>query len=106
MGLAKDWNVSKEEAQDTLDKWFADRPEVLRWQEATIKKAMETGYTETLMGRLRHLPDINHSKYYVIFFYFCTFIIMYRTTQIELQGETMRKELQSILRCKVVPLML
>ena len=59
MGLAKDWGVSKEEAQKTLDLWYADRPEVLKWQEDTIGKASRTGYTETLMGRLRHLPDVN-----------------------------------------------
>jgi len=59
MGLSKDWDVTPEEAQGTLDLWYSDRPEVLAWQEATISKASRTGYTETLMGRLRHLPDVN-----------------------------------------------
>ena len=27
-GLSKDWNVSLEEAQETVNKWYADRPEV------------------------------------------------------------------------------
>lgn len=27
-GLAKDWNVSIDEAKETLDRWYADRPEV------------------------------------------------------------------------------
>ena len=27
-GLASDWNVTVEEAKDTLDKWYKDRPEV------------------------------------------------------------------------------
>ena len=27
-GLAKDWKVSTKEAQETLDRWFEDRPEV------------------------------------------------------------------------------
>ena len=27
-GLAKDWKVSLEEAQETVDRWYADRPEV------------------------------------------------------------------------------
>lgn len=68
MGLAKDWNVTQEEAQETLDRWYSDRPEVLLWQEKTINKASRTGYTDTLMGRLRHLPDINSRK--LVFFSF------------------------------------
>ena len=27
-GLSKDWKVSLEEAKDTVDRWYADRPEV------------------------------------------------------------------------------
>lgn len=58
-GLAKDWNVSTKEAQETLDRWFSDRPEVLQWQQKTIAEAHRTGYTRTLLGRYRHLPHIN-----------------------------------------------
>src|SRR3989338_8054834 len=50
LGLARDWNVSRKEAQDTLDRWYADRPEVLAWQKATIRAAHELGYTETMLG--------------------------------------------------------
>eukprot|EP00750_Incisomonas_marina_P009985 INCI16205.2.p1 GENE.INCI16205.2~~INCI16205.2.p1 ORF type:complete len:844 (-),score=149.57 INCI16205.2:102-2633(-) len=57
-GLAKDWKVSTKEAQETLDRWFEDRPEVRQWQADVIRRAHETGYTRTLMGRYRHLPDI------------------------------------------------
>ncbi len=35
-GLAKDWNVTVREAQNTLDLWYKDRPEVMDWQ---VKKA-------------------------------------------------------------------
>jgi hypothetical protein len=31
-GLAKDWGVSHKEAEDTVDKWYSDRPEVRQWQ--------------------------------------------------------------------------
>lgn len=27
-GLSKDWKVSLEEAQETVERWYADRPEV------------------------------------------------------------------------------
>jgi DNA polymerase-1 len=58
-GFAKDWNVSTTEAQETLDKWYADRPEVRLWQQRMIAYAHETGFTRTLLGRYRRLPDIN-----------------------------------------------
>jgi DNA polymerase-1 len=45
-----------------LGRRYSDRPEVLQWQENTIRTARKTGYTKTLMGRYRPLPDINHSK--------------------------------------------
>ncbi len=28
LGLSKDWGVTLSEAKDTLEKWYADRPEV------------------------------------------------------------------------------
>jgi len=57
-GLSKDWGVSPQEAKALLDAWYADRPEVLQWQTDVIAKAKKTGYTTTLMGRRRQLPDI------------------------------------------------
>ncbi|EQC28659.1 hypothetical protein SDRG_13536 [Saprolegnia diclina VS20] len=56
-GLAKDFNVSREEAAKTLERWYADRPEVKKWQEQAIQTARLFGYTRTLMGRYRMLPD-------------------------------------------------
>lgn len=47
------------EAKDILAKWYKDRPEVEQWQKQTILTAKQTGYTRTLMGRYRPLPDIN-----------------------------------------------
>ena len=58
-GLQKDFGVSLEEAKEVLAKWYKERPEVKRWQELTIQTAKETGFTRTLMGRYRPLPDIN-----------------------------------------------
>jgi DNA polymerase I len=31
-GFMQDWNCSKEEAQQTVDLWYSDRPEVREWQ--------------------------------------------------------------------------
>jgi DNA polymerase-1 len=56
-GLSTDFGVTKKEAETILQSWYADRPEVKVWQEATMKIAVEKGYTRTMMGRYRYLPD-------------------------------------------------
>jgi len=56
-GLAQDWGISKEEATDTLEAWYADRPEVKNWQTKMKAHATRFGYVRTLMGRCRHLPE-------------------------------------------------
>jgi len=58
-GLSNDWNVSLEEAEETLASWYRDRPEVKQWQEDTIADAHACLCTRTLMGRYRPLPLIN-----------------------------------------------
>jgi DNA polymerase I-like protein with 3'-5' exonuclease and polymerase domains len=56
-GLSQDWGVSKEEAEEMLQKWYAARPEVLKWQLAVKQTAKNQGVTRTLMGRYRQLPE-------------------------------------------------
>lgn len=58
-GLSKDWKVSTREAEDLLNAWYDDRPEVRAWQKDTIANARATGVTTTLMGRQRQLKGIN-----------------------------------------------
>ncbi len=61
-GLAKDFDVTPKEAKETVNKWYANRPEVLEWQTKTIAEARKTGVTRTLMGRYRPLNGINDPK--------------------------------------------
>ncbi|KAH8969272.1 hypothetical protein BDL97_02G024900 [Sphagnum fallax] len=63
MGLSKDWKVSLDEAKQTLNLWYSDRPEVLAWQQERREEAHQTLRVHTLLGRTRHLPDVNsHNK--------------------------------------------
>lgn len=57
-GLSVDWDVTLQEAKETLSRWYADRPEVKQWQEQTVVRAREIGATRTLMGRYRPLPAL------------------------------------------------
>eukprot|EP00887_Chlorella_sp_A99_P005000 scaffold4.g5000.t1 len=63
-GLSKDWGVSLAEAEDTVSRWYSDRPEasrqlagIKRWQEEQRAMAVSRGYVQTVLGRRRQLPD-------------------------------------------------
>ena len=47
----QDWGITKEAAQETLDAWYRDRPEVKSWQEKTMYAARKQGWVNTVMGR-------------------------------------------------------
>ena len=56
-GLSQDWGVSRDEAEKMLNAWYNARPEVGEWQATKKKIAKDKGYTQTLMGRYRQLPE-------------------------------------------------
>ena len=58
-GLAKQLNVSRTEAQQYVNLYFARYTGVQDYMENTREKAREQGYVETLFGRRLHLPEIN-----------------------------------------------
>lgn len=58
-GLAKQLNVSRGEAQEYVNLYFARYPGVKAYMEDTREKAKEQGYVETLFGRRLYLPEIN-----------------------------------------------
>jgi DNA polymerase I len=58
--LAKDINVSKDEAQAFIDAYFAGFPAVRRFLDDTIEHARATGVVMTMFGRRRLVPDINN----------------------------------------------
>lgn len=62
-GLAKDWNKSTREAQEILNLWYDDRPEVKAWQRKCRQFSENEQYVETILGRRRNIPDIRSMKY-------------------------------------------
>jgi DNA polymerase-1 len=58
-GLAERMQVSRGEAKDLIDEYFATYPKVKEYMEQSVNMARDKGYTETLFGRRCHLPDIN-----------------------------------------------
>ncbi|MBP2279225.1 DNA polymerase-1 [Psychrobacter sp. PL19] len=61
-GLAKQLQMSRGEAQDYIDMYFARYPSVKEYMINTRASAHEKGYVETLLGRKLYTPDINHSN--------------------------------------------
>jgi DNA polymerase-1 len=63
--LAKDIGVSKKEAEEFIQAYFARYPSVKGYIDDTIARARETGHVRTLLGRLRRLPDLNARNWQV-----------------------------------------
>ena len=58
-GLAERMEVSRSEARQLIDEYFATYPNVKAYMDRSIELARQRGYTETLFGRHCQLPDIN-----------------------------------------------
>ena len=61
-GLSRELNISRKMAKTYIDNYFARYNGVKRFVDQTISSARETGKTSTLLGRIRHLPDINSTN--------------------------------------------
>lgn len=58
-GLAERMEVSRSEAKELIDNYFATYPKVREYMNQSIDIARERGYILTEFGRRRYLPDIN-----------------------------------------------
>ena len=57
-GLAQRLNIPTGEAAEILDAYFSAFPSVRRYMEETVDEARRRGYTETLFGRRRQIPEL------------------------------------------------
>jgi len=62
-GLAQGLDIPKEEATQFIETYYALYPDVDKWRIEAINSALDKGYTETLLGRKRPLPDIYSENY-------------------------------------------
>ena len=61
-GLAERLDISRDEAKQLIDGYFATFPEVRDYMEQAKQTARQKGYVTTLFGRRRYLPDINSAN--------------------------------------------
>ena len=57
--LSQDLHVSRKAAREYIDSYLATFPGVDRYLKETVEKAKEDGYTTTLLGRRRPIPELS-----------------------------------------------
>ena len=62
-GLGQRLGIPTEDASVILDAYFAAFPKVRAYMDATVKQARMRGYTETLFGRRRPIPELSNSNF-------------------------------------------
>ena len=62
-GLGQRLSIPTDEASVVLDAYFVAFPRVRAYMDATVKEARMRGYTETLFGRRRPIPELSNSNF-------------------------------------------
>ncbi|MEO1770845.1 DNA polymerase I [Candidatus Enterococcus ferrettii] len=64
-GLSQNLGISRKAAQEYIDTYFENYPDVKRYMEESVREAKDLGYSATLYNRRRYLPDINSRNFNV-----------------------------------------
>jgi DNA polymerase-1 len=62
-GLSQDLSISVSEAKEYMSKYFDTYPGVKVYQDRVIQEAKNKGYSETLFGRRRPIPELKASNF-------------------------------------------
>ncbi|MDF1594472.1 MAG: DNA polymerase I [Acidimicrobiia bacterium] len=62
-GLADRLEITREEATEHIDAYFAQFPDVRAFMDSVVVDAKRLGYTETLFGRRRYLPELKSDNF-------------------------------------------
>jgi len=62
-GLADRLGISREEARDQIDAYFSQFVQVKEFMSAVVTQARNQGYTTTLFGRRRYLPELKSDNF-------------------------------------------
>jgi DNA polymerase-1 len=61
-GLAQRLDLTGEEAQEIMDGYFSSFPKIREYLRAQVDRARLDGYTETLLGRRRYIPELTSGR--------------------------------------------
>ena len=62
-GLSQDLNISKKEADDIIKQYFATYPAIEAFLNKIVDDAKKNGYSETMFGRRRPVPELSSSNF-------------------------------------------
>ncbi len=62
-GLSEGLSISRQEAMDYIDRYFATYPGVKKFLDGLVEQAKEQGYVTTLYGRRRPVPELKSSNF-------------------------------------------
>ena len=62
-GLSNDLGISRKEAQGYIDSYFVKYPKIKEFLDQTVLDAKKNGYTKTMFGRIRPIPELNSSNF-------------------------------------------
>ncbi len=61
--LSQDLNITKAEAEEYINSYFARYPKVKEYLDKAVETAHKTGYARTEYGRIRYIPEISSSNF-------------------------------------------
>ena len=62
-GLSQDLSISRKEAQDYIAQYFVTYPGIKRFLDHCVESAKEEGYSVTMFGRRRPIPELHSSNF-------------------------------------------
>ena len=63
INLARQLGISFSNAQKFIEVYFSQFPNVKHYLDSTVERARARGYTETMFGRRRYLPELNSDNH-------------------------------------------
>ncbi len=62
-GLSQDLSISRKEAADYIEQYFATYPEVKKFLDRQVEDAKRDGYVTTMFGRRRPVPELSSGNF-------------------------------------------
>jgi len=62
-GLGQDLNITRKEAERFIEKYFETYPKIKEYLDGLVAQAKKEGYSTTLFGRRRPIPELNASNF-------------------------------------------
>ena len=62
-GLSQDLSISRKEAAEYIEQYFATYPKVKAFIDSLVEEAKKSGYSTTMFGRRRPIPELSSSNF-------------------------------------------